>query len=123
MNSELARAFERIADLLQISGADPFRINSYRRVARVVKDLADNIRVLHEAGVLREVKGIGKSTAGKIEEFINTGTIGLLDELSAEVPEGLPPLLEIPGMGPKRNRMIKVKMDPKRKSTLKKRGR
>lgn len=101
MNSELARAFERIADLLQISGADPFRINSYRRVARVVKDLADDVRVLHEAGVLCEVKGIGKGTAAKIEEFITTGRIGLLDELSAEIPEGLPALLDIPGMGPK----------------------
>ena len=63
MNAELARAFETIADLLQITGGDAYRINSYRRVARVIKDLTDDIRVIHEAGVLREVKGIGKGTA------------------------------------------------------------
>jgi len=102
MNSELARAFERIADLLQITGADNFRINSYRRVARAVKDLSDDVRVLHDAGVLCEVPGIGKGTAAKIEEFISTGTIGLLEELSAEVPPGLPALLAIPSMGPKK---------------------
>jgi DNA polymerase (family 10) len=83
MNSELARAFERIADLLEITGGDKFRINSYRRVGRVVKDLTDDIRVLHDAGVLREVPGIGKGTAAKIEEFLDTGTIGMLEELSA----------------------------------------
>jgi DNA polymerase (family 10) len=101
MNAELARAFETIADLLQITGGDAYRINSYRRVARVIKDLTDDIRVIHEAGVLREVKGIGKGTAAKIEEFIETGTIGMLEELSAKVPAGLPELLAIPGLGPK----------------------
>ncbi|MCB9865366.1 MAG: DNA polymerase/3'-5' exonuclease PolX [Phycisphaerales bacterium] len=101
MNSELARAFENIADLLQITGADTFRVNSYRRVSRTIRDLADDVRTLHEAGVLQEVKGIGKGTAGKIEEFLETGRIALLDELSKEVPAGLPRLLEIPGLGPK----------------------
>jgi DNA polymerase (family 10) len=106
MNSELARAFERIADLLQITGADTFRINSYRRVARAVKDLTDDVRVLHEAGVLCEVPGIGKGTAAKIEEYLKTGTIGLLDELSAKVPGDLPTLLDIPGMGPKKVALV-----------------
>ena len=70
MNSELARAFDRIADLLQICGGDSFRITSYRRVGRIIGDLTDDVRVLREAGVLREVKGIGKGTAAKIEEYV-----------------------------------------------------
>lgn len=101
MNAELARAFENIADLLQLTGADSFRVNTYRRVSRIVRDLTDDVRVLHQAGVLQEIKGIGKSTAGKIEEYLTTGRIAMLDELCKEVPAGLPRLMEIPGLGPK----------------------
>lgn len=110
MNSELARAFERIADLLEISGGDPFRINSYRRVGRIVKDLNDDIRVLHDAGVIREIKGIGKATAAKIEEFLATGTIAMLDELEQEAPPGLPALLAIPGLGPKKIALMRAEL-------------
>ena len=102
MNSELAGAFERIADLLEIEGEDAFRISTYRRVSRVIKNLTDDIRVLHQAGVVREIKGIGKRTAGKIEEFIDTGSIELLDQLSRKIPSGTVRLLDIQGMGPKK---------------------
>ena len=106
MNTELARAFDRIADLLEISGGDGFRINTYRRVARIIKELTDDIRVLHEAGVVREIKGIGKGTAARIEEFLANGTISDLEELKKQVPSGLPALLEIQGMGPKKVALV-----------------
>ncbi|MFQ5491052.1 MAG: DNA polymerase/3'-5' exonuclease PolX [Phycisphaerae bacterium] len=102
INGELSRAFELIGDLLEITGADRFRINSYRRAARVVKECPEDLSLVAAEGRLGTLAGVGKSTAAKIEQFIETGTIDLLDELSAELPEGLPALLEVPGLGPKK---------------------
>jgi len=106
MNAELAAVFERIADMLEISGADAFRINAYRRVARVIRDLTDDVRTLHEAGVLRELSGIGKATAEKIEEFLTTGKIKLHEDLRKKVPDSLIELLGIQSLGPKKVAMI-----------------
>ena len=61
-NAELARIFDRIADLLEIGGQDRFRINSYRRVARTIGDLTENVAELAEQNRLAELPGVGKST-------------------------------------------------------------
>lgn len=102
INAELERAFERIADLLEIDGTDGFRVNSYRRAARAISDATDDIAVLAREDRLKDLPGIGKSTAEKIAQFIKTGTIDLLTELEAKFPKGLPDLLEIQGLGPKK---------------------
>jgi len=101
-NTELVQAFERIADLLEITGADRFRINSYRRAARTIKDTTEDLAILMEEGRLGELAGIGKSTIAKIEQFLNDGRIDLLVELSEKLPPGLPDLLEVPSLGPKK---------------------
>jgi DNA polymerase (family 10) len=102
INAELARVFERIADLMQIEDADAFRINSYRRASRTVKETPEDIAVLASEGRLTDLPGIGKGTAQRIRQFIETGHIDVLDELERRLPVGLPALLEIPGMGPKK---------------------
>ncbi len=102
INTELARVFERIADLLEIDGADRFRINSYRRVARTLKDATDDVAELAAAGQLTALAGVGKGTRQRIEQYLATGHIDVLDEMEKKLPEGLPELLEIPGMGPKK---------------------
>ena len=102
INDELAGAFELIADLLEITGADGFRINSYRRAARTIGDTTEDLAVLATQDRLKELPGVGKSTAAKIQQYIDTGRIELLEELSAKLPEGLPALLNVPGLGPKK---------------------
>ncbi|NOX57388.1 MAG: DNA polymerase/3'-5' exonuclease PolX [Planctomycetes bacterium] len=102
MNKELANAFGRIADLLEICGGDAFRSNSYRRVSRILKDLTDDIVSLNQAGTLAGIPGIGKSTAAKIVEYLDTGSIKALEELKSKLPPELPELLRIPGLGPKK---------------------
>ncbi len=102
INAEIGRAFERIADLLEIDGADRFRINSYRRAARVFADLADNAADLASEGRLTDLPGVGKGTAQRALQFIQTGRIDVLTELEKKLPAGLPALLEIPGLGPKK---------------------
>lgn len=101
-NADLARVFERIADLLEILGEDRFRTNSYRRVARSVEDLDVDIAHLAREGRLGDVDGVGKGVAPKIEQFLATGRIDILDELESKLPKGLPDLLAIPGVGPKK---------------------
>ncbi|HPM22873.1 MAG TPA: DNA polymerase/3'-5' exonuclease PolX, partial [Phycisphaerae bacterium] len=101
-NADIARAFAEIADLLEIQGADAFRVNSYRRVARTLEDLASDIHDVAARGELASLPGVGKSSAQKIQELLDTGRIAMRDELTAAVPESLLALLSIPSVGPKK---------------------
>jgi len=100
-NQQIADIFSRIADLMEILGQDRFRINSYRKAARVVGEHAVAMGQLAEEGRLEEVAGIGKSTAAKITQALAEGKIDLHEELMARIPPELPGLLGIRGMGPK----------------------
>ena len=100
-NRELANIFEQMADLLEILDQDPFRINSYRKVARIIGDLTEDIEDLSKQGTVGELPGVGKNTAGRIDEYLKTGRITAHQELLKQVPTGLPALLDISGLGPK----------------------
>lgn len=102
VNSELARALDRIADLLELEGADGFRVNTYRRAARTIRGVTEDIAVVAAENRLTDLPGIGKSTAQRIQQFLSTGHIDVLDELDAKFPPGLGELMQIPGMGPKK---------------------
>lgn len=106
INADLERTLERIADLLEIDGADSFRVSSYRRAARSVGDTTEDVSALAREGRLTDLPGIGKSTAEKIEQFIKTGHMDLLTELEGKFPRGLPELLEIQGLGPKKVALV-----------------
>jgi len=100
-NAELSSLFEQMSDVMEILGEDRFRINSYKKVARVIGELPTDVEDLLESGELAELPGIGKSSLAKIEEFIGTGTITAHQELLKKIPPKLLELLTIPGMGPK----------------------
>ena len=101
-NAEIARVFSEIGDILEIQGADAFRINSYRRVARTIADLPTDIAEVAARGELNSLPGVGKSSAQKIQELLETGKLRLREQLTREVPDSLLRLLNIPGMGPKK---------------------
>ncbi len=100
-NAELAKIFSEIADLLEIQDANRFRVNSYRNAARAMEDLSEPIEDLAERGELDDIQGVGKSTAEKIREYLDSGKITRHEELKKQVPAKLTELLEVPGMGPK----------------------
>ncbi len=100
-NRRIADIFESMADLLELLAENPFRVNSYRKSARAVADLTEPIEQIAQAGRLEEIPGIGKSTAEKITQYLQTGQIKQYDQLKAKVPPKLPELMEIPGLGPK----------------------
>jgi len=101
INSQIIGLFNEIADILEIIGADGFRINTYRKVARVIKDCPEDLADLAQEDKLNTLKGVGKTSAEKIHEFIATGQIAAHRELLTQIPEHLLDLLKIPGMGPK----------------------
>src|SRR5438445_2990394 len=75
-NFEIAFVFNQIADLLEIQGANPFRVRAYRRAALNIEGLADNIETLSLEGTLNNIPGIGSDLASKIDEYLRMGTIG-----------------------------------------------
>ena len=103
-NAQLARMFDEIADLLEIQGANAFRVRAYRNASRTLESLAESAATIAEEGAkaLCELDGIGKDLAEKIIAACETGTIPQLETLRDEVPAGVREMLKIEGIGPKK---------------------
>lgn len=102
-NADIAAIFEEIADLLEIQGANPFRIRAYRNAARTLGELSQDARMLVEKGDdLKRLPGIGDDLSAKIREIVATGRCSLLERLRTELPPAVTELLKISGIGPKR---------------------
>jgi len=100
-NLALARIFSEIADMLEIKEASIFRISAYRRAARAMESLTEDVAEVAARDDLEEVPGIGTSTAEKIEEYLETGKITYYEELRASLPPGITTLMSVPEVGPK----------------------
>ena len=109
-NAAIADVFDEIADLLELTNANPFRVRAYRRAAETVRG---NSRELYEdvaAGRdLDRLPGIGADLAGKIAEIVKTKSCRLLEELRGRVAPGQAELLRLPGLGPKRVRQLRLR--------------
>ena len=102
-NAEGATAFEEMADLLEIEGANPFRVRAYRFAARTLRDLPAEVgEMVAKGDDLTSLPGIGDDLAGKIKEILATGTAAAIEAQRKRVPATLTELLRIPGLGPKR---------------------
>ena len=93
---------EEYGVLLELSGANAFRVRAYTNAVRALETLAAPLDEMLAAGTLTEVKGIGKSVAELVAEFAETGTARAYEELRAEVPAGLLEMLRVPGLGPRK---------------------
>jgi DNA polymerase (family 10) len=99
---ELAAAFDMMAAMMEMSGANAFRVAATRKVARVLEDFDGDLRATSAAkGGLEAIDGIGKSSAERIRDWFDTGNITDLETLRAEIPPGLISLLDVSGLGPK----------------------
>ena len=105
-NLEIAFIFNQIADLLEIQGANPFRVRAYRRAAMNIEGLADNIETIALNGTLRNIAGVGEDLATKIEEYIRTSRMEFHEQLKQEIPLGLAKMVEVPSVGPKTAKQI-----------------
>ena len=118
-NAVLSELFNQMADIMEILGEDRFRINSNRKVGRIVGDIPTDIEVLLATDQLAKTPGIGKSSLAKIEEFVKAGTITAHQELLKKIPPKLLELLRVPGMGPKGVKAVYEKLNVKSIAELK----
>jgi DNA polymerase (family X) len=106
-NVEIAELFNRLADLLDIEDANPFRVRAYRNAARVIggdsRSMAD---LLAQGRDLTELPGIGKDLAAKIATIVKTGRLPQLEEIERRTPRALSELMQLPGLGPKRVKLL-----------------
>ncbi len=101
-NATIARIFDEIADFLEIKGENPFKIRSYRNVARTIRNFPQKIEdYVREGGELRKIEGIGEAIEKKIMEILETGDCNLHRRLLSEMPYSLLSLLRVPNLGPK----------------------
>src|SRR4030043_2337681 len=105
-NKELADLFERMADILEFKGENPFKISAYRKASRILGDLTQGIEEIAEKGELKSIPGIGEGMAQKIEEYLKTGKISKFEEVRKGVSDELIAIMDIPGMGPKTLSML-----------------
>jgi len=111
-NPDIARLFDEVADLLEIQDANPFRVRAYRNAARTIRDYPEAIaELVHSGGKdLTDIPGIGEDLAEKITDIVKTGELPLRKQLAAKLPAGLLDLLRIPGLGPKRVKLLHKKL-------------
>src|SRR5918997_7069487 len=103
-NDAIARRFHRLAGLMEVRGDDPFRLRSYRNAAEAIEVWPTSLKeIAEQEGVagLQEIPGVGKAIAGKVVDLLAKGSFDAWDRLTAETPETVLDLLEIPGIGPK----------------------
>lgn len=112
---DIVKMLETIAIYMEIKGENPFKVSAYRKASQ---SLETDERTLNEIEDVTSLKGIGKGVGDVINEYIDNGTQSYLDELKHEIPEGLIPLLKIPGLGSKKIAKLYKELDIKNKEDL-----
>ncbi len=107
VNQTITTVFNEIADLLEVEEANPFRVRAYRNAASVVEGMTEGIDAMLARGAdLTELPSIGTDLAAKMREIVETGTCAMLNRVRAEVSPSIVQLLQLPGLGPKRARVL-----------------
>jgi DNA polymerase (family 10) len=106
-NLEIAAVLKEFGDLLDIKGANPFRVRAYRNAVRTINDLTQPLAAMVETGEdLTELPGIGKDMASHIRELVEWGELSALEKLGEEVPRTLTDLIRLEGVGPKKAKRL-----------------
>jgi len=119
-NKEMADLFNKMADILEFKGENPFKISAYRKAARILGDLTQDIEEIAKKGELKKIPGIGDGMAQKVEEYLKTGKVAKFEEIRRGVSDELIAMMEIPGMGPKTLSLIYKERGIKNLSELEK---
>jgi DNA polymerase (family 10) len=105
VNEQMSALFREMEELLELSGDSSFRARAYDRAARAVSGHGADLATLSDRE-LADIPGVGRSMAAKVREYLQRGSVNALDELRAKVPEGLRVLVQVPGVGPRKARLI-----------------
>jgi len=105
-NKQVEATLLEIARILELKGTNAFKVRAYENAARAVASLQEEVAEAVAEGRLAKIRGIGKSLQAKISELVETGASSYLEEIKEGVPEGLFEMLEVPGLGPKRVKIL-----------------
>lgn len=122
-NADIAATFLKIGKILDLKGENVFRVRAYERAAQTLQSLTEDTTDIHARGgkkALKEIPGIGEDLADKIEELVTTGKLVYLQKLEKEIPQGVLELMDIPGMGPKKTKLVWEQFSVKDIESLKK---
>ncbi len=100
-NDAVAELLTEYAELLQMTGGDPFRARVFQKAARAIAGHPQDVSGLSPLD-LQRIPGVGKSTAEKVSEITATGTFPALERMRAQIPDGVIQLTRVPALGPKR---------------------
>ncbi|MBI4566498.1 MAG: DNA polymerase/3'-5' exonuclease PolX [Planctomycetes bacterium] len=101
-NAEISAVLSLLADMLEIQGENPFKVRAYQNAARTIEGLEVPLGTLLEQGTLGELKGIGEGLKEKLTELHKTGRMTYFEQVRAKMPPGIPELLRVPSLGPKK---------------------
>ncbi|MBT4034114.1 MAG: hypothetical protein HOB84_03435 [Candidatus Marinimicrobia bacterium] len=110
-NSQISIRINRLASMMSLLEENPFKIRSFEKAARIVRDHEEDMGALVDDDRLKDVPGIGPKLAYVIMYFAKAGTVSLEKELEAQLPEGLTDLLDLPGLGMKKVQLLWKKFD------------
>ena len=108
-NLEVAQLLYNIADILELQEIQ-WKPQAYRKAAQAIELLTEDIATIYKAGKLEEIPSVGKHIAEKIEEIITTGKLKYYDELKKQVKVDIAQLRSIPGLGPKKIKVLYKKL-------------
>ncbi len=119
-NEEIASLFEKIADALEFKGENSFRVNAYKKSARIIREYPQDVEVLWKENRLKEIPGVGEGMAEHIAEYLETGKSQKYQEAVSGVPQELLILINIPNIGPKTLSLLYNKLNIKNLDELEK---
>jgi DNA polymerase (family X) len=105
-NAEIASHFDELASLYELDGASSYRVVAYRTAAKNIRDSGASVAEMARQGKAESLPGIGKAIADKIGSLLETGSIPSADKLKERIPPGLVEVTRIPGLGPKRVKVL-----------------
>jgi DNA polymerase (family 10) len=118
-NDRIATMFRQMADVMEFQGDNPFKINAYRKAARIIKDLQDDIESVWKEDRLKSLPGVGEALSKKIDEFLRTGRMAKYEEIIKMVSDGILELLKIPSLEPKTVALIHRELGVENRDNLK----
>ncbi|MBN2688691.1 MAG: histidinol-phosphatase, partial [Deltaproteobacteria bacterium] len=107
---DVIKILEEIAVMLELKGENPFKSRAYTTGARSLEQFTGDLHETVDEGTLSRIKGIGDALSKKITEIVTTGKLVYYERLRESIPPGLLDMLRIPGLGPKKIRMLHDKL-------------
>jgi DNA polymerase (family 10) len=100
-NAEVAELLDRLGELVEANGEDRFKVIAYRRAATTIRNMDEDVQNYWREKRLQDIKYVGEGIAKKIDEYLSTGKLQLLERMEEKTPPGVPLLMKVQGVGPR----------------------